>query len=129
MPYTHGLLGEELDLLAPDGSEVRLLTSLGGGSMAHFTLPVGKTSLAVEHRTIEELWYVTAGQGEMWRRQDDHEEITTLQPGLSLTVPLGTRFQFRNPGGVPLAVVIVTMPPWPGADEAVMVAGRWDVRI
>jgi mannose-6-phosphate isomerase-like protein (cupin superfamily) len=35
-----------------------------------------------------------------------------------LTIPLGTRFQFRaDANGEPLTVVGVTMPPWPDADE------------
>ncbi len=30
------------DVMAPDGSEVRILCRLSGGSMAHFTLPAGR---------------------------------------------------------------------------------------
>lgn len=123
--FTERMLGEAPDGLAPDGSEVRLLTALGGGSMAHFTLAPGRVSKAVEHRTVEELWYITEGEGEMWRRQDGHDAITHLVPGLSLTIPLGTAFQFRNTGDQPLTFVLVTMPPWPGADEAVPVDGPW----
>lgn len=43
------------DLLAPDGSEVRVLLSSNGGSMAHFQLPPGQVSRAVRHRTVEEI--------------------------------------------------------------------------
>ena len=38
--------------VAPDGSDVRILLRLGGGSMAHFELPPGETSTAVAHRTV-----------------------------------------------------------------------------
>ena len=41
---------------------------------------------------------------------------------MCLTIPLGTHFQFRSLGPGPLAAVAVTMPPWPGPDEAVPVA-------
>ena len=125
--FTHKPLGRKADGLAPDGSEVRLLTDLDAGSMAHFTLAAGKTSMAVSHRTVEELWYITEGKGEMWRRQGGREEVTALVPGVSLTIPLGTDFQFRNTGDGPLAFVLVTMPPWPGPHEAVSVDGYWSL--
>ena len=60
-------LPTEPDAVAPDGSDVRVLLRLAGGSMAHFTLPSGATSRAVRHRTVEEIWYVVAGTGDMWR--------------------------------------------------------------
>jgi len=54
------------DAIAPDGMEVRILPAVDGGSMAHFRMPAGLTGRAVKHRTVEELWYVLAGSGEMW---------------------------------------------------------------
>jgi mannose-6-phosphate isomerase-like protein (cupin superfamily) len=111
--------------MAPDGSEVKALLALQGGGMAQFELAPGETSTAVTHRTVEEIWLVTAGQGEMWRRQGAREEIVAMTPGVCLTIPLGTHFQFRSLGDEPLAAVGVTMPPWPGEDEAVVVPGAW----
>ena len=61
----------------------------------------------------------------MWRKQDDREEVATLDAGVCLTIPLGTHFQFRSFGDEPLATVVVTMPPWPGDDEARRVPGKW----
>lgn len=113
------------DVLAPDGSEVRILLGLERGGMAHFRLPPGQTSLAVTHRTVEEIWYIVSGQGEMWRKQNEREEIIALSPGVCVTIPLGTHFQFRTSGPDPLEAIGVTMPPWPGADEAILVTGIW----
>ena len=110
---------------APDGSDVRPLQSLAGGSLAHFELAAGKTSLAVAHRTVEEIWFVIGGRGEMWRRQAEREEIVALDAGVSLTIPLATEFQFRSFGPEPLAMVAITMPPWPGEEEAYKVEGKW----
>ncbi|HEY3190098.1 MAG TPA: hypothetical protein VGJ70_21580, partial [Solirubrobacteraceae bacterium] len=56
------------DTLAPDGSEIRVLVAVGGGSLCHCTLPPGQTSRAVRHRTVEEMWYCVGGRGEVWRR-------------------------------------------------------------
>jgi mannose-6-phosphate isomerase-like protein (cupin superfamily) len=114
------------DVLAPDGSEVRVLLSVAGGSMAHFRLPAGEVSRAVRHRSVAEIWYVLSGQGEMWRSLDGEESVTALMPGLCLTIPGGTRFQFRASAEGPLDALAVTMPPWPGDDEAVFVAGKWE---
>jgi mannose-6-phosphate isomerase-like protein (cupin superfamily) len=111
--------------VAPDGMDVRPLLALAGGSVAHFELPAGRVSRAVAHRTVEEVWYFLGGSGRMWRRQDGREEVVGISAGVCLTIPLGTAFQFRSEGQAPLAVVVVTMPPWPGEQEAVIVAGIW----
>jgi mannose-6-phosphate isomerase-like protein (cupin superfamily) len=91
--------------------------------MAHFELGPGRTSLAVRHQTVEEIWFVLGGRGEMWRRQGGVEGIVPVDAGVSLTIPVGTEFQFRSFGYEPLAAIGVTMPPWPGDDEAVLVKG------
>jgi mannose-6-phosphate isomerase-like protein (cupin superfamily) len=118
-------LPADRDLLAPDGSEVRILLSLTGGSMAHFRLPPGQVSHPVRHRTVEEIWYVLSGKGEMWRSAARQEEIIPLSEGTCLTIPVNVSFQFRSLGQEPLAAVAITMPPWPGADEAESVPGKW----
>ncbi len=78
---------------------------------------------------MEEIWYFVGGRGEMWRRQGDREEIVPVGPGICLTIPLGTAFQFRSFGPSPLAIVVVTMPPWPGGDEAYAIPGRWEATV
>ena len=118
-------LAAERDAVAPDGSDVRVLLGLAGGSMAHFELAPRQTSTAVTHRSVEEIWLVLAGRGEMWRRQGEREEIVPLEAGVCLTIPQGTHFQFRSLGPTPLAAVGVTMPPWPGEGEAIVVQGPW----
>lgn len=118
-------LSDAYDVLAPDGSEVRILASTPRGSMAHFTLPAGQVSQAVAHRTVEEIWFILSGTGQMWRKVGDTETIITLSAGLSLTIPVGTHFQFRNTGTEPLKALGVTMPPWPGMGEAFGVTGKW----
>jgi mannose-6-phosphate isomerase-like protein (cupin superfamily) len=119
-------VGAAVDVMAPDGSEVRLLATIGRGSMAHFRLPAGRVSLAVAHRTVEELWYFVGGRGRMWRRLGESEEIVDVRPGVSIAIPTGARFQFRADGDEALEAVGVTMPPWSGADEAYPVEGIWE---
>jgi mannose-6-phosphate isomerase-like protein (cupin superfamily) len=118
-------LGSESDVIAPDGSEVRILLQVERGGMAHFTLAPRQVSKAVAHRTIEEIWYFVAGRGRMWRRQGERSEIVEVSAGTAITIPTGTHFQFRADGDEPLAAIGVTMPPWPGADEAYDVEGVW----
>lgn len=113
------------DDVAPDGTSVRTLARLAGGSFTHFTLAPGETSFAVAHRTVEEIWFFLGGKGELWRKQNGREELITVEAGVCVTIPLGTSFQFRAIGGEPLMFVAITMPSWPGADEAFAVQGRW----
>jgi len=113
------------DAIAPDGSEVRILLGLEAGGMAHFELAPGQTSKAVQHRTVGEIWYFVSGRGQMWRRQDGRETVDDVYPGVCLTIPVGVQFQFRSFGAEALAAIGVTMPPWPGEREAMLVPGAW----
>lgn len=118
-------LPRERDAVAPDGSDVRILLGLKGGGMAHFSLAPGATSRAVTHRTVEEIWFFVSGQGEMWRKQDTNEQVVEVYPGVCLSIPLGTSFQFRCTGKDTLEAIGITMPPWPGEEEAVLLEGPW----
>ena len=117
----------EPDTIAPDGSAVRLLLSVERGSMAHFELAAGETSVAVRHRTVEELWYFVGGHGEMWLRDDAAAEVVVVEPGVCVRIPCGVHFQFSSFGPDPLRAIGVTMPPWPGDGEAVRSDGTWRV--
>ena len=77
------------DAIAPDGSQVRVLLRLGGGSMAHFELAAGQVSRAVAHHAVDELWYVLSGHGQMWRRQGERQETAPLRPGTRLSTTAG----------------------------------------
>jgi mannose-6-phosphate isomerase-like protein (cupin superfamily) len=120
-------LGEGCDVLAPDTSEIRLLVGTTRGSLAHGTLAPGRVSLAIAHQTVEEVWYVTAGRGQVWRKQDGRELVVDVEPGTALTIPTGVHFQFRTTGPERLCFVMCTMPPWPGEHEAVRVPDHWPV--
>jgi mannose-6-phosphate isomerase-like protein (cupin superfamily) len=113
------------DATAPDGSEVRVLCQSSRGGLAVFSLPPNAVSKAVAHHTVEEVWYIVAGNGRIWRKLGEQEEILELRPGISLTIPIGTHFQFRCDGDARLDVIGATMPPWPGESEAYFVKGAW----
>ena len=110
---------------APDGSEIRLLVDMNGGGLAHCTLPCQKTSLAVKHKKVEKIWFFTQGHGQVWRKLADYENVRDIYPGVCLTIPPDTHFQFRNLGPEPLCFLIATMPPWPGPEEVVRVDDHW----
>ena len=113
------------DVVAPDGSDVRILLGLAGGTMAQFELAPGAVSTAVRHRTVEEIWYVVSGWGSIWRRLGGDEQIVDLDAGICVTIPVETEFQFRCDSDSPLRIVAITMPPWPGDDEATQIPGPW----
>ena len=114
------------DALAPDGSEIRLLVHTRGGSMVHCQLAPGQVTRAVRHHTVEEVWFCVAGAGELWRRAADHDEVVALEPGTAVSIPTGAEYQFRALDDAALELVITTIPPWPGEDEAIHVDGHWE---
>jgi len=122
-------LPAQADVLAPDGSEVRILCGLSRGSMAQFTLPPRRIARAVMHKSVEEIWYFISGQGRMWRKLGIQEETVGVSAGVSITIPTGAHFQFRSDSDEPLVAVGVTMPPWPGEEEARFVEGIWEATV
>jgi mannose-6-phosphate isomerase-like protein (cupin superfamily) len=114
------------DHIGPDGSEVRVLLALTGGSMAHFQLQAGRVARAVRHMTVEENWYFLSGEGEICRSDGTHDDTTPVSAGVCATIPVGTTFQFRAASGGQLAAIAITMPPCPGEDEAEIVVGKWE---
>ena len=116
---------EKYDYLAPDTSEIRLLLDVPGAGVAHCILPPGKVSVAVRHQTVNEIWYVISGKGELWQGLNTIDEFAELRSGVTLTIKKGNSFQFRNTGNADLCILITTSPNWPGAQEAVHVKGYW----
>ena len=117
------------DAVAPDGSEIRFLADQRHGtqnaSVVEVTLAAGQVSRPVRHRTVEEVWYILEGAGQVWRcppeANPDPAMIAPVAPGDALTIPTGWRFQFSASVAGPLRFLCVTMPPWPGEDEALPV--------
>jgi mannose-6-phosphate isomerase-like protein (cupin superfamily) len=120
-------LKADYDYLAPDSSEIRLLVRGERGSLAHCVLPAGRVSAPVQHRTVEELWYVLEGAGEVWRGRDgEAHRRDAIQAGDSIRIPVGTAFQFRAAPGGDLKLLLSTTPCWPGEHEAVQAPGVFD---
>ncbi len=115
------------DATAPDGSEIRLLAdgrhAASRSSMVEVTLPAGQVSRPVHHRTVEEIWYILEGEGQVWRCPPNVAPAfispLPVSPGDSLVIPTGWRFQFAAGPDGPLRFLCHTTPPWPGEDEAV----------
>ena len=114
-------------IVAPDGSQVRLLLTDEHGatrcSVVEVTIAAGQISRPVRHRTVEEAWYVLSGTGEVWRCPPgitaDGIHPVRVMAGDALVIPRGWGFQFRADADSDMQFVCVTMPAWPGMDEAV----------
>lgn len=121
-----GRRSEQPDTIAPDGSEIRFLIDhrhqAQGASVVEVTLPPGQVSRPVWHQTVEEIWYIMEGDGQVWRCPTDTDPsnvaAVAVKPGDALAIPTGWRFQFNSSESGPLRFLCVTIPPWPGLDEA-----------
>ncbi|MFC6238751.1 cupin domain-containing protein [Longivirga aurantiaca] len=111
---------------SPAGAEIRFLIEGDAGGVIHSTVPPGQVNRATVHATVSELWHVLSGEGRLWRRDANEEELTPLRRGVSIDIPVGTEFQYRCDGAEPLRFVCITMPPWPGSGEATFVEGPWE---
>ncbi len=118
-------LPAEADAKSPAGADIRFLMDGTTGNMIHSTVPPGQINRATVHATVSEFWFVLEGQGEIWRKDALEERVTPLLSGVSIDIPVGTAFQYRNVGEVPLMFICISMPPWPGDSEARHVTGLW----
>ncbi len=117
MGFESRVLPVDVDAIAPDGSNVRLLVDVSRGGLAQFQLAGGEVSVAVRHRSVDELWYFVAGEGEMWLSDSQSSTTVSVSAGTSISIPVGTSFQFRAVSDEPLVAIGATMPPWPGDGE------------
>jgi mannose-6-phosphate isomerase-like protein (cupin superfamily) len=128
-PFLYLPLAAARRVIAPDGSVVHELprvTGTPGGGMATCSLAPGAVSSPIRHRTVDEVWFVLAGRAEFWRAVAGREDVREVGPEDSLRILAGTAFQFRTVGPAPFRALLLTVPEWPGDDEAVAVApGRW----
>ena len=116
----------EPDTIAPDGSQIRLLIDrrhrAEGASLVEVTLPAGQVSRPVWHQQVEEVWYVLEGHGQVWRCPPGAEAAAfpplPVAAGDALAIPPQWRFQFSAAADEDLRFLCLTVPPWPGADEA-----------
>jgi mannose-6-phosphate isomerase-like protein (cupin superfamily) len=113
------------DAKSPAGADIRFIMDGPRGNMIHSTVPPGQINRATVHATVSEFWFVLEGQGEIWRKDEGEERVTPLQAGVSIDIPVGTAFQYRNVADGPLTFICISMPPWPGDSEATHLAGIW----
>jgi mannose-6-phosphate isomerase-like protein (cupin superfamily) len=115
------------DTTAPDGSEIRFLidhtSGIQGASMVEVSLQRGQITKPVRHRSVEEIWYILEGKGQVWRCPPDRnpEEIhpCEVQKGEALSIPTLWTFQFRASENHPLRFLCITIPAWPGNEEII----------
>lgn len=123
------MLPAQPEAKSPAGAEIRFLIAGHTGNMIHSTVPPYQINKATVHATVHEFWYVLEGHGEIWRNDGLESCITTLIPGTSIDIPVGTAFQYRNVSDMDLKFICIDMPPWPGESEARFVNGIWQPTI
>ena len=119
-------LPSEPDGRSPAGAEIRHLVKGETGNLIHAAVPPGQVNRATVHATVSEFWHVLSGEGQIWRRDRSGEQTAVLTSGVSIDIPVGTAFQYRCTGAGPLRFICVTMPPWPGEEEATAIEGPWE---
>ena len=116
------------DARSPAGAEIRYLIDSESGNMIHSTVPAGQVNRATVHASVSEFWHVLSGEGQIWRRDGTGEDTTVLTAGVSIDIPVGTAFQYRCTSAEPLEFLCVSMPRWPGEEEATFIEGPWGAK-
>lgn len=97
------------ELLHPDKQPIELRYSL-----AHATVPVGKSS--IDHAlTTSEVYFILSGQGEMHIAN----ECQVVSAGDAIYIPPNARQFIRNTGQDPLSFICIVDPAWQAANEVI----------
>jgi len=123
------VLSDSFDAKSPAGADIRFLMDGPTGNMIHSTVPAGQINRATRHKSVSEFWFVLEGRGQIWRSDGQNTCTVDLVPGVSIDIPAGTAFQYRCDGAEPLTFICISMPPWPGDDEAAYVDGAWSATV
>ena len=97
------------ELLHPDKQAIAL-----GYSLAHATLPVGKTSQP-HSLTTSEVYYILSGKGEM----HIDSEVQIVVPGDAIYIPPNAKQFIYNCGDEALVFICIVDPAWRKEDETV----------
>jgi len=100
-----------------DGSQIRewagrVSAPAEKQSLAEATVPVDGATTEHYHRTTEELYLVTAGEGRLLL--DGEERV--IREGDCALIPPGARHKLSNVGGVPLRVICACAPAYSDED-------------
>ena len=121
-----GELPAEPTQISPGGkTEIRMLPNLPSGEVTHAHLARQEISTPAYLDGHDEFFYVLAGRGEIWRKDDDVEEVVELRPQRCVSIPDGILFQYRSLHE-PLVFLVVVAPRWTKDHWHEAPAGRWD---
>jgi len=100
-----------------DGSIIREIVHPGiqegvSLSVAQATVSAGSTTVMHIHRTSQEVYHVTSGQGLMTLGREEFP----VGPGDTVLIMPGTPHQVRNTGNVPLVILCCCTPPYDHGD-------------
>ncbi len=82
-------------------------------SLAHVTIPPGKSSPRHYHQELEETYYILSGVGAMTINE---QELDVL-PGQAVLIEPGEVHQIYNKGGEDLVFLAVSAPAWTAEDH------------
>src|SRR5881396_3748565 len=97
--------------ITKDGSEIRELlahrnSAIRNQSLAEARVPVGASTLEHYHLKTEEIYYITAGTGQM--RVED--ELRAVKRGDAIAIPPGQRHKLWNTGAETLRLLCCCAP-------------------
>ena len=116
----------EYDYISPSGeAEIRLLPSFDQGGFAHARVLSDTPSQAASILGMGELFYVTSGEGDLWRATGDLHDVSSMVPQRCLSIPPGIDYQYRATAA-PLEFVVATAPRWRRENWTPAKRGWWD---
>jgi mannose-6-phosphate isomerase-like protein (cupin superfamily) len=108
-----------------EASEIRLFPSFEQGEIVHARALADRPSLAATLTGVGELFYVLEGEGELWRRTGQVEDVTKLFAGRCVSIPPGLDYQYRALGES-MEFLVTTMPRWTEDNWSKAKTRYWD---
>lgn len=113
-------LSEVPSFITKDGSEIRELlahrnSAIRNQSLAEARLPVGASTQEHYHPRCEEIYYITAGTGNM----RIESELRPVKVGDAIAIPPGKRHKLWNTGNETLKLICCCAPAYENDDTII----------
>ena len=93
-------------------TEIKVMGNHNGKEATYAVSGVGAQSIPVRRDVLDEEYFVLSGNGAVWVKTNNKEQVVLIQQGSHVVIPKGASTQFKNFGDDKLVFLVVTSPPY-----------------
>lgn len=93
-------------------TEIKVMGNHNGKEATYAISSAGAQSIPVRRDVLDEEYFVISGNGAVWIKTNDNEQVISVQQGSHVIIPKGANTQFKNFGDDKFIFLVITSPPY-----------------